>query len=107
MFISRGHIVNESMGEMKRKLSFNHSMQEKIKKFRSKLSINCIENLSNELFYEIFDYLDGIHIYQALSNLNHHFQQLLNSSFLLFKITYSSLGEAFLTNGNQIYNFVV
>jgi uncharacterized protein YqfB (UPF0267 family) len=49
-------------------------------------SITCIENLSNECFYEIFDYLDGIDIYEAFSNLNYRFQQLLNSSSLLFKI---------------------
>ncbi len=47
LFFSREHIVNESMGEMKRKLSFDYSSK---KKFRSKLPINCIENLSNELF---------------------------------------------------------
>jgi len=51
-------------------------------------SINCIENLSNELIYEIFDYLDGYDLYQAFSNLNHHFQQLINSSCLLFKIKF-------------------
>ncbi len=45
-----------------------------------------IENLANELFYELFDYLDGCDIYQAFSNLNYRFQQLLNSSSLLFKI---------------------
>jgi hypothetical protein len=47
LFFSREHIVNESMGEMKRKLRFEYSLEKKV---RSKLSINCIENLSNELF---------------------------------------------------------
>jgi hypothetical protein len=42
--------------------------------------------LSDEVFYEIFDYLDGCHIYEAFSNLNHRFEQVLNSSLLLFKI---------------------
>jgi hypothetical protein len=42
--------------------------------------------LSNEFFYEIFDYLEACDIYNAFSNLNHRFQQLLNSSALLFKI---------------------
>ncbi|CAF4157973.1 unnamed protein product, partial [Rotaria sordida] len=27
--------------------------------------ITCIEHLSNELFYEIFEYLDGCDIYQT------------------------------------------
>ncbi|CAF0958335.1 unnamed protein product [Adineta steineri] len=47
-----------------------------------------MENLSNEIYYEIFDYLDGCDIYQSFSNLNHRFQQLLNSSSLLYKLKF-------------------
>jgi hypothetical protein len=50
------------------------------------MSIISIENLSNELFYQIFDYLDGIDVYRAFSNLNHRFQQLLNLSHLRYKL---------------------
>jgi hypothetical protein len=57
------------------------------------MSITYIENLSNEFFYELFDYLDGIDIYGAFSNLNHRFQQLLNSSSLLFKIKFDSSSD--------------
>jgi hypothetical protein len=39
-----------------------------------------------ELLFKIFDYLDGCITNMAFSNLNHRFQQLLNSSSLLFKI---------------------
>jgi len=46
------------------------------------------ENLSNEIFYEVFDYLDGIDIYNAFSNLNDRFEQLLNSSSFRFKIQF-------------------
>ncbi len=42
--------------------------------------------MSNDYFYEIFDYLDGIDIYTGFSNLNYRFQRLLNSSSILFKI---------------------
>jgi len=67
-------------------------------------SITCIKNLSNECFYEIFDYLDGCQIYQAFSNLNYRFQQLLNSSSFLFKIKfdYSTSEEIFRNNYEQI-----
>ena len=67
-------------------------------------SITCIENLSNEFFYEIFDYLDGCEIYEAFSYLNYRFQQLLNSSSLLFKIKYdySTSEEIFLNNYEHI-----
>lgn len=47
-----------------------------------------IENLSDELFYEIFDYLHGDEIHQAFFNLNRRFENLLSS--LLFKMEFSS-----------------
>ena len=50
------------------------------------MSITSIENLSNEFFYEIFDYLNAWHIYIAFSNLNYRFQQLLDNSSILYKI---------------------
>ncbi|CAF0833965.1 unnamed protein product [Rotaria sordida] len=55
------------------------------------MSITLIENLSNEFFFEIFEYLDGCEIYQAFSNLNYHFQQLINSLFLLLKFNFYRL----------------
>ncbi len=55
-----------------------------------RISINCIENLSNEIFYEIFDYLDGYDIYQGFSNLNIRFENVIVSSSLLLKIQFSS-----------------
>jgi hypothetical protein len=48
--------------------------------------ITSIENLSNEFFYEIFDYLNAWDIYDAFSNLNYRFEQLLNNSSVLYKI---------------------
>jgi hypothetical protein len=50
------------------------------------MSITYIEHLSNEFFYEIFDYLDAWDIYAAFSNLNYRFQQLLLNSSILYKI---------------------
>jgi hypothetical protein len=66
-----------------------------------------MENLSNELFYEIFDYLDSCDIYQAFSNLNYRFQRLLNSSSLLFKTTFhrSAFEQKFIKNYKQIIRF--
>ncbi len=95
-------MLNESIGGMKRKSSFNSSSK---KKFRSKLSINSIENLSNELFYEIFDYLDVYDIFQAFSNLNYRFHQLLHDSSLLFKIRYLSSKNVNTNIYNQIMHF--
>jgi hypothetical protein len=54
------------------------------------MSITSIESLSNDLFYEIFDYLDGSEMYQAFSNLNHRFDQLLNCLSFPLKMTINS-----------------
>ncbi|CAM4847347.1 unnamed protein product, partial [Rotaria magnacalcarata] len=63
-----------------------------------------IENLSNELFYEIFEYLDGCILYQAFSDLNHRFQQFLSSSLVRLKIQVhrSEPNEMTLNNYNKI-----
>lgn len=45
-----------------------------------------MENLSNELFYEIFDYLDGCDILNGFSKLNSRFQYLLSNSSVCLKI---------------------
>jgi len=52
----------------------------------SRISISCIEHLPNELFYEIFEYLDGCDIYKAFSNLNSRFQYMITNSLLSLKI---------------------
>ncbi|CAF4989883.1 unnamed protein product, partial [Rotaria magnacalcarata] len=52
--------------------------------------ISSIENLSNEILFEIFDYLDGYDIYKAFSNLNIRLENLLISSSLSMKIDISS-----------------
>ncbi|CAF4698595.1 unnamed protein product, partial [Rotaria sp. Silwood2] len=67
------------------------------------MSIIYLENLSNELFNEILDYLDGCDIYNAFSNLNYRFQQFLNSSCILFKIQFHfTSDELFITNYKQM-----
>ncbi|CAF1381122.1 unnamed protein product, partial [Rotaria sordida] len=93
------------MNQVKRKLRSNQSykkekknLQHKVNNIQETVLINFIENLSNECFYEIFDYLDGYHIYNAFSNLNYRFQQLLNSSSLLFKIKIDSPSNKLYTN---------
>ncbi len=67
-------------------------------------SATSIENLSNEIFHEIFDYLDGINIYESFLYLNYRFQQVLNSSSLVFKIQLrdKTLDEIFIENYQQI-----
>ncbi|CAF1201367.1 unnamed protein product [Adineta steineri] len=49
-------------------------------------TITTIEDFSNEIFYEIFEYLYGYDIYIAFSILNSRFQQLIHCPFLQYKI---------------------
>ncbi|CAF1134371.1 unnamed protein product [Rotaria sordida] len=80
------------MYSVKRKQSFDDRSNKETNKLQCKFDqkITSIENLSIEMFYEIFDYLNGYEIYQAFSNLNHYFQQLINSSSLLLKFKINS-----------------
>ncbi|CAF0921623.1 unnamed protein product [Rotaria sordida] len=95
------------MNNNKRKSTFNYSYYQDIKKSNIDQQIMSIDNLSNEIFYEIFDYLDACEIYHAFSNLNHRFQQLLYSSSLLFKIElhYRTPKEIFLNNFKSLIRF--
>ncbi|CAF0872427.1 unnamed protein product [Adineta steineri] len=83
-----------------RQLRFNRSystnIQKSVRPVNKKqkiISITSVEDLPNEIFYEIFEHLDGCHIYEVFLNLNNRFNELLNSSSLLFKIQVHSLCE--------------
>ncbi|CAF0788966.1 unnamed protein product [Adineta steineri] len=57
------------------------------KEFRDKgIVITQLENLSNEICYEVFDYLDEHAIYKAFDELNARFQKLITTSSFLLKI---------------------
>ena len=53
----------------------------------------CLEDLSNELFVEIFDYLDGCDILDAFSNLNYRLEMLLHHPTFLYRINRFSTRE--------------
>ena len=81
---------------------------------RQRISYNSFENLSNEIFYEIFDYLDGYDIYRSFSKLNDRFTDLImDGSYLLkFQIspsTYFDFGcqEWIRSNRHRILSFHV
>ncbi|CAF1263203.1 unnamed protein product [Adineta steineri] len=80
------------MNQIKRELRFNRFYYKTITFARDKIDTDVqttsIENLSNEMFYEIFDYLDGCDVYYAFLNLNERFQQLVKSSSYLRKMKF-------------------
>ncbi|CAF3577991.1 unnamed protein product [Rotaria sp. Silwood1] len=57
-------------------------------------SINHFEQIPNELIYEIFDFLDISHVYNAFSNLNTRFENLLTNSSFCFNINISSMSKS-------------
>lgn len=58
---------------------------------QSTTSITTLEYLSNEIFYEVFGYLDNADSYSAFSSLNARFQNLLAGRSLRLKIQMSRL----------------
>ena len=52
--------------------------------------ISCLECLSNELFYEIFEYLDGCDLIQSFSQLNRRLENLIQYSSLPLAVTFTS-----------------
>jgi hypothetical protein len=55
---------------------------------------SIFEDLSNELIYEMFDFLDDYHIYKAFFDLNKRFENLLIHSILPIKINILSLSKS-------------
>ncbi len=60
----------------------------------TQISIKRLEDLSNELFYEIFNYLDIYHVYKGFYSLNLRLQNLLTNSTLPLKINISSMSKS-------------
>ncbi|CAF1569133.1 unnamed protein product [Adineta steineri] len=77
------------MTEYNRKSSFNNQKKNFNQKTEGKISsLNC---LSNEIFYEIFNYLESCEVYYAFNNLNHRFEQLLKSLSIMLNINSDNL----------------
>lgn len=75
--------------------------------------ITCLEDLSNELFYDIFEFLDLPHVYQAFYSLNARFNRLIIHSTLSIRFNFSSISkpnfehykyDIFLPNQHRIYS---
>ncbi len=67
-------------------------------------SVTQFEHLSNEIFYEIFEYLDFYYIYKAFSNLNQRFQNLLNDSKLPINVDSSPISKS---NFQDYFKYII
>ncbi|CAF1365485.1 unnamed protein product [Rotaria sordida] len=103
------------MNENKRKLSCENFSDEKSKKFCNSW-ISCFEDLSNDLFCEIFDYFNGYELFESFSNLNFRFEKILHSSSVLLKNRFYLFGndgmmntfkDYMLTNHHQIFSISI
>ncbi|CAF1353483.1 unnamed protein product [Rotaria sordida] len=54
----------------------------------------CLEDLANEILYEIFEYLDVYDIYKGFYNLNNRFQNLAINSNILTKINIPTISKS-------------
>jgi hypothetical protein len=59
----------------------------------SKESITHFEDLSNDIIYEIFEFLDFFHIYQSFFDLNLTFRKLITCSNIPIKINISTISR--------------
>ncbi|CAF0843357.1 unnamed protein product [Rotaria sordida] len=86
------------MEQMKRKNSVaDGNKKKKVVGDAKSLSRNStarFEDLSNEIIYEIFEFLDFFHVYEIFSNLNIRFQNLLIYSNFLLKIKHLSTSKS-------------
>jgi hypothetical protein len=60
----------------------------------NRLTVTRFEDLSNELFYEIFDFFDNCYTYETFFNLNTRFNHLIIHSSLPLKLNFSLLSKA-------------
>ncbi|CAF1321297.1 unnamed protein product [Rotaria sp. Silwood1] len=76
-----------------------------------KENITNLENLSNELLYEIFEFLNYHHAFQVFYDLNQRFQDLFLNSNLPIKIHISSISKSklqhYLTHIIKLYTYQI
>ncbi|CAF5083283.1 unnamed protein product [Rotaria sp. Silwood1] len=77
------------------KISNNHKKR-KLKNQITTINLNKyhLEDLANEILYEIFEYLDVYDIYKGFYNLNKRFQTLAINSNVVTKINISIMSKS-------------
>ncbi len=68
------------------------------------LPLDHFEDLSNEIFYEIFDFLDTCDAYEAFYHLNNRFGQIFVQLFLPHRINLNLISKK---NVQQLYQYMI
>ncbi|CAF0916788.1 unnamed protein product [Rotaria sordida] len=76
--------------------NFRSNKKRKLQNEIATININKsrFQDLANEIFYEIFEYLDMHHVHKGFFNFNKRFKNLLNNSNLLTKINISTISKS-------------
>ncbi|CAF0923577.1 unnamed protein product [Rotaria sordida] len=76
--------------------NFRSNKKRKLQNEITTININKsrFQDLSNEIFYVIFEYLDIHHVHKGFFNFNKRFKNLLNNSNLLTKINISTISKS-------------
>lgn len=56
--------------------------------------MKIFSDLSNEIFFEIFDYIDVLHLFQAFFNLNQRFNLLITNRHICFQANMTKLNSS-------------
>ncbi|CAF1342622.1 unnamed protein product [Rotaria sp. Silwood1] len=65
---------------------------------------SSFEDLANEIFYEIIEYLDFYHVYKAFFNLNQRYQCILTNSIYPIRINILAMSKS---NFEHYYNDII
>ncbi|CAF4494271.1 unnamed protein product [Rotaria sp. Silwood2] len=90
----QGHTLTDDWDDIKKKKLQCTSLFSSIKSNTNRSSISQFENLSNEVIYEIFEFLDACQLYESFFDLNIRFRNLCKHSNLPIQINTQSVSKS-------------
>ncbi|CAF1676095.1 unnamed protein product, partial [Adineta ricciae] len=94
-----------SRGKHSRSSSSSNAIQKKKRKVTtdglSAEMVTCFEDLSNELIYEVLEFVDFYDVYRAFYSLNMRFRQIITNSTLPIHVNLSSRSKSTFESYNK------
>ncbi|CAF2541272.1 unnamed protein product [Rotaria sp. Silwood2] len=88
------HTLTDDCDDMKKKKLQYTSLSSSIKRNIYRNSISQFENLSNEVIYEIFEFIDACQLYESFFDLNIRFRNFCIHSNLSIQINAQSISKS-------------